>query len=190
MTKLLNLKAGLGFLAALILSTQASAATIWQPTDVNSTGNVNIIEVAFLGINLNGGQLALFEDANDFSGPALILGSNGGVFEFKDNLNGTYTVDAKVGGASLGPTLTITGSQFMFGVKWGAGAFVGDTSYVQNPADITTFYLTFSDGSHTGTALAVDLEIASIPDVPVPAAAWLFGSALLGLTAIGRRKAA
>lgn len=185
MSKLFNLKAGLGFLAALVLSVQANAATIWQPTD----GNVNILKISFLGIDLNGGSLALFEDANNFSGPALVLGSNGGVFEFTDNLNGTYTVNAKVANVSVG-TLLITDSNFMFGVKWGAGAYVGDASYVQNPTDLTSYQIFFNDGPNSGNIYAVDLELAAIPDIPVPAAAWLFGSALCGLVAVGRRKLA
>lgn len=32
--------------------------------------------------------------------------------------------------------------------------------------------------------------ITGVPDVPLPAAAWLFGSALLGLVAVARRRAA
>ena len=184
MTKLL--KAGLGFLAAVVLSAHASAATIWQPTNEN----VNVLTISFLGVDLNGGSLALFEDATDFSGPALVLGTNGGVFEFTDNENGTYTVNAKVSNASVG-TMVITGNQFMLGVKWGAGAYAGDSSYVQDPYDPTIFQISFTDGVNSGSIFAIDLELApDVDPVPVPAAAWLFGSALCALTAIGRRKRA
>jgi hypothetical protein len=37
---------------------------------------------------------------------------------------------------------------------------------------------------------STDLYVAGINEVPIPAAAWLFGSALLGLTGLRRRKVA
>jgi hypothetical protein len=41
-----------------------------------------------------------------------------------------------------------------------------------------------------GTTNTDTLYVAGINEVPIPAAVWLFGSALLGLTGLRRRKVA
>ena len=41
-----------------------------------------------------------------------------------------------------------------------------------------------------GRGTTTDLYVAGINEVPIPAAVWLFGSALLGLTGMRRRKIA
>ena len=69
--------------------------------------------------------------------------------------------------------------------------------YLQIAADKITlgFYLTtlkiFGQGDF-GIKLkaTANLYVAGINEVPIPAAAWLFGSALLGLTGLRRRKVA
>ena len=49
----------------------------------------------------------------------------------------------------------------------------------------------FTEGSAGETALTLTVDDLALSPVPVPAAAWLFGSALLGLAGVGRtRKAA
>jgi hypothetical protein len=67
--------------------------------------------------------------------------------------------------------------------------------YLQIAADRITlgFYLTtlkiFGKGDFGFKAETTDnLYVAGINEVPIPAAAWLFGSALLGLTGLRRRK--
>jgi murein DD-endopeptidase MepM/ murein hydrolase activator NlpD len=61
------------------------------------------------------------------------------------------------------------------------------------------FYLTtlkifgqgsYQDGQDWYRGSNTDLYVAGINEVPIPAAAWLFGSALLGLTGLRRRKVA
>jgi hypothetical protein len=49
---------------------------------------------------------------------------------------------------------------------------------------------TFYDGKEEYRGSSTDLYVAGINEVPIPAAAWLFGSALLGLTGLRRRKVA
>jgi hypothetical protein len=117
----------------------------------------------------------------------------------------------------LAPTYTAGGSSYAFSAGnsqtnvWGAG---GDTAnggstnlYNQNPAQdnvgldssVSLYGLT-GNGDKTsvqsyilGTNLTLSsagvLSIGSSP-VPLPAAVWLFGSGLLGLIGVGRRKVA
>ncbi|MCP5131945.1 MAG: hypothetical protein H6985_20470 [Pseudomonadales bacterium] len=176
-------KSAVGFMTALMMSAAAQAATIWEPTDVSGSGNVNIIQFNIPGLSLNGGTLALFEDTDvAFSNP-LALGSNGGIFAFTDNNNGTFSVQALVNNIPQGPALVMNGWEFSFGVNWGNG-YVGDSGYIQDSGDSNTYLISFTDGNNAGESLAVDLT-----PVPLPAAAMLFGSALLGLVGIKRRKA-
>jgi hypothetical protein len=75
--------------------------------------------------------------------------------------------------------LTLTGSdQFILGISTDSGAsWSGDTSVT--PLGANSYTVTFTDGS----VLEIDVRI-----VPVPAGVWLFGSGLLGLIGISRRK--
>lgn len=69
----------------------------------------------------------------------------------------------------------------------------GDANASDSTADVaSTFSLTGEDAVNGQTTLyriqSVTLELAPATAVPVPAAAWLFGSALMGLTLVRRRK--
>lgn len=57
------------------------------------------------------------------------------------------------------------------------------TTEVYLPSE--TFYLAFNNGL---TEESYELGVDAIAAVPVPAAAWLFGSALLGLVGVGRKR--
>lgn len=48
----------------------------------------------------------------------------------------------------------------------------------------------YDDQKNPLSGSSTDLYVAGINEVPIPAAAWLFGSALLGLTGLRRRKMA
>lgn len=173
------IKKALVVVGFLCVSVASSAATIWTPTNEN----VNIVQIDVV-LSLNGGSLALFENGDALTAAnALVLGTSGGLFEFTDIGSGNYQVEAFVGIASQG-TKVLNGDDFVLGVDWGNG-FVSDSSYTQSPSDATVYTIAFNDGVNSGTSLAVDLALS---EVPLPAAAWLFGSALLGLTAISRRR--
>ena len=73
-------------------------------------------------------------------------------------------------------------------MNWGGGYF-GDTNFslLSSP---DTYLIVFdgldaSGGRISGNTLAVDLA-----PIPVPAAAWLFGTGLIGLIGVARRKKA
>ena len=164
-------------------SAAASAATIWSPTNEDA----DFIQFDFAGITTNGGTLALF-DESDFGGTALIIGSTGGNVVFTDNLNGTWKAEYfNVSNVSGGSITLSGGNTFSLGINWGAG-YYGDSSYsLQSSPD--TYLINFdgqgADGSDkSGSTLAVDLA-----PIPVPAAVWLFGSGLIGLVGVARRRA-
>lgn len=173
----------------LLASSAATAATIWEPTNEDT----DFIQLDFAGvpdagpgISTNGGTLALFDDS-DFGGNALVIGESGGQVVFTDNMDGSWNAEFFDVGSSSGGSITLSDdAQFVLGMDWGAG-YYGDTNYslVSSP---DTYMILFdgvaADGkSVSGNTLAVDLQ-----PIPVPAAVWLFGTGLLGLVAVARRR--
>ena len=152
------------------IPTSIVAATIFAPTD----GNVN-----FLLGDLQGGTLAMFDDSDQsYLGDSIDipLASTVGIFG-PVNSNNDYLATN-----SLGDTpLTLTGNNhFILGLNLN-GEWLSDTSVFDQGAN--SYTVTFSNG---GSLLMVDTQVVSA--VPVPAAAWLFGSGLIGLVAAARRR--
>ena len=148
------------------------AATVFAPTNA---------DVNFLFNTFNAGtMLAMFDDSDaaltgshlDIPLPELIVISTGGLNP------GDWTAINET------PTsFNLTGSNhFRLGISTDSGLnWSGDIS--TSPAGTNALNVTFSDG----TVLSVDINV--VPAVPVPAAVWLFGSGLLGLVGVARRKA-
>lgn len=177
--------------AALMLASTSVNATVWHPTN----SDTDFIQFDFAGnpdagsgISTNGGTLALFDDS-DFGGNALVIGENGGHVVFTDNENGSWNAEVFDVTNTSGGSITLSNNpNFVLGMDWGAGYF-GDTNstLISSP---DTYLIVFDgvDGPErpiSGNTLAVDLA----PIIPVPAAVWLFGSGLLGLVAMMRRRA-
>ena len=176
--------------AALMLASTSVYATVWHPTNEDT----DFIQLDFggpgpgSGISTNGGTLALFDDDTGFGGPALIIGEFGGHVLFKDNLDGSWNAEVFDVNNTSGGSITLSNNpNFVLGMDWGAGYF-GDTNSTLISSPDT--YLIVFDGQDgferpiSGNTLAVDLA-----PIPVPAAVWLFGSGLLGLVAVMRRRA-
>ena len=165
--KIRNILIGLAFLG----SGAANAATVFAPTD----GDVN-----FLLGDLLGAQLAIFDDEDQaYLGLSLdvvigdivgFTGPNG-----SGNHIATNTTTAN--------TLLLTGSSnFILGLNDGSG-WIADSSVVALGAN--SYSITFGTGANV-----IEVDVQIVPAIPVPAAVWLFGSGLLGLVVIARRKKA
>jgi len=174
----------------MLASSAATAATIWAPTNADT----DFIQLDFAGnpdlgpgISTNGGTLALFDDS-DFGGNALEIGSDGGQVVFTDNMNGSWNAEVFDVTSTSGGSITLSSNaNFVLGMDWGSGYFDDtNTTLISSPST----YLIVFDGRDaggnriSGNTLAVDLA-----PIPVPAAVWLFGSGLLGLAGVARRRA-
>ena len=179
--------------AALMLASTTTNATVWHPTNEDT----DFIQLDFggdAGISTNGGILALFDDDTGLTGPALVIGQNGGHVVFSDNGDGSWDAEVFDVTNTSGGSITLLGgdANFELGISWNGGGFYwGDTGYsLQSSPD--TYLIVFDgfvqtpDGVRrkSGSTLAVDLA-----PIPVPAAVWLFGSGLLGLVGVARRRA-
>jgi hypothetical protein len=185
----MTLKHLLAVATLTLTASVATAATIWAPTNEDTdfiqldfAGNPN----AGPGISTNGGQLALFDDS-DFGGNALVIGDSGGHVVFTDNMDGSWNAEVFDVTNTSGGSITLSNNtNFVLGMDWGFG-YYGDTNAALVSSPDT--YLIVFDGLDaneeriSGNTLAVDLA-----PIPVPAAVWLFGTGLLGLVAVARRR--
>jgi hypothetical protein len=179
--KIINIITAATFMLA---TSAATAATIWAPTN----SDTDFIKFDLNpGISTNGGILALFDDSDAGFGNALEIAQDGGEVRFSDNNDGSWNAEVFDVSNVSGGSITLSGNtNFLLGIDWGAGYF-GDTNFSLLSSPDT--YLIVFDGIDglgnriSGNTLAVDLA-----PIPVPAAAWLFGTGLLGIVAIARRR--
>ena len=158
-----------GLLTGIVLlgSGTANAATVFAPTD----GDVNFL----LSTLSFGTLLAMFDDSDQsYTGSSLAIT----VPEIVGIAGPTGSGDFIATNESAA-TLTLSGSdQFILGISTDGGStWSGDTSVTYLGANAYT--VSFSDGS----VLEVDVQV-----IPVPAAVWLFGTGLVGLVAVARRR--
>ena len=173
--------------AISLLANTASASSIWEPTN----SDTDFLTFSFFGISLNGAMLGLFDDSDvgTYAGPFLLIGDNvGGEVRFTNNGSNVLANSFSSTGAQVDGTLTLTNSSlFTLAVSYDEGeTWLGDTT--SSIGDSPDSYLIQFDHRQNPVAssIAVDLTAASV--VPVPASVWLFGSGLLGLVGIARRK--
>ena len=157
-------------MAGLCMSAMVSATTTFTPTD----GDVNTFDS--LGFIPSGDTFAIFDAGADLgSADHLMLNSvDRVVFDF-DGANWTATNEAG-DSIDLGAT-----AGFNIAADSGSGFVGGDP--LPPPLGPNSWLIGF--GSDEAKLAAVDLTA-----VPVPAAVWLFGSGLLGLVGVARRKSA
>jgi len=167
---------GLSCLIASLVSASANASTIFAPTD----GDVNFLN-STIDLDANT-QVAIF-NVGDLGGTnnTIVLNDvySASLAEFSVS-GGNYLVDSKAGPSDpVFDTMTLLGTDnFILGLTKDSGTnWVTDIGYTSLGGSLYNVH--FSDGS----LLQVDVQV-----VPVPAAVWLFGSGLIGLVGLARRK--
>jgi hypothetical protein len=166
-------------LAASVLGLVSTAAssTVWVPDINTSTGDFQEITFTSFGVSSATYDLVFFDAgtaaAIEPSSTSLTLVDLNGIVEISAT-PAPYTATFGTDTAALGDT-----GEFELAL-WDGSAF----SFVSNyNAIVPGNAYTIEFGSVTGEIFGVDLA-----PVPVPAAVWLFGSGLIGLVGIARRK--
>lgn len=177
----------------IIAGALALSATLTQASTVLTPTN---LDVNFYVEDVAAFQLAIFNDDEAVVAGAQISGTAsrldviitpsgtflppGGLIQFTGFDLGAGAYQAKNGLVSL--DLDAINDDFIVGISTDMGlTWFADTGFVQGSAN--SLQLNFA---MNGATIAVDVITA----VPVPAAAWLFGSGLIGLVGIARRRAA
>jgi len=187
-----------GLLTGIVLTACGSAnAVVFSPTNQN----VNFFNVTISGSGLI--ELAMFDDSafdstgflgGDWLNINIAPPDNGDVVDFTPGIgqNSNYTVtnnDFDVNPSNVFNQLTLTDNDhFRLAARRG---IPGDTDFIPW-SEASDFLCTPGTESCTmtwnlqGTVLGVDMQVAT--PIPVPPAVWLFGSGLLGLVGIARRR--
>lgn len=170
----------MGVVSILVVSiltvAKVDAATIFAPTD----GDVN-----FLLGDLLGAQLAMFDDSDQTYLGSSLLGSSldvqiGDVVGFSGpNGSGDHVAT----NTTTAGTMLLTGSSnFILGLSTDGGtSWMADSSVISLGAN--SYSVTFGTGANV-----IEVDVQIVPAIPVPAAVWLFGSGLIGLVGVARRK--
>lgn len=190
------------FIASLVLTLSAGAqavpiATIGatatpDPVNVGDIVTVNIYGNDFAGGTIGGGfsfswdtEFLTYDTSSRTFPSDMTFGQVGNV----DSAAGTWTnADVTSLGGVVGPNFAVATITFLakaatagtaFNVE--IGTFGGGSDRIW--ADATGFVDT--NPMFTGGSVVIN----AVNEVPIPAAAWLFGSGLLGLAGLKRRKA-
>ena len=172
------------YVVLLSFSYYSQAAMItWDSTSNNVSENgiftMDVIGTGFV-TNVDGGGVDLSFDPSVLS--VLSVTIDEVFWDFAtdpgtiDNLSGTVNGIAVNAFSSVTGDFTVASIQFQTIGSIGAGSLLTLSEYALNP---------WASG---GSAINPDFTSGSVTVVPVPAAVWLFGSGLIMLMSLSRRK--
>jgi hypothetical protein len=148
----------------LFASMAANASTYFVPTD----GDFNF------AAQIGSFDIGVFDNDAALAAASPYLAVSTGDRVTADGPPATTLTNATAGGS-----LDITGGDFIIGAYTAATGWVGGTGLMTGD---NIYTVSFTD-TIPGASVVVDVST-----VPVPAAAWLFGSGLLGLVGVARRR--
>ena len=168
-------------LTTLLATGNTFAATIWEPSNATLGNELFNVDIAAI----EGGQLALFEADDTAMANPYPLEEYGSI-NFAMPSGASAPTLMIMDGRNQFTEIAATGSMdFMLGMNSGNG-WTADSGFQWLGGDF--YQVDFGASGHATLVDAIPATAAPAA-VPVPAAAWLLGSALLGLTGLGRKRA-
>jgi len=170
-----------GLALSLLLASGASQAGVWAPTD----GDSNFFDLDTLIFGTSTNEFGIFEDTASIGAAPKLVFTGGATISFAQN---GVNWDISNGLSSS----TLLGSyNFQIGYNrngtWEFEAATAPIAFLGNGA----WELAFTGQGNLKKLYAIDIQPSTAQadfPVPLPPAAWLMGSALLGLIGVGRRK--
>lgn len=150
------------------------------PTSVSNASGLqfvagNSLSIQYVSGSANAGGGGIYNDANGATWWPADSGAPGQYIAGDNYLEQLVGVFANSGGVIVGSPFTI-----------GNGPVL-----VVIPNGSTQLLMGFNDGWYNDNGAGLYMNVTEVPSaVPVPAAAWLLGSGLLGLIGVARRKTA
>lgn len=166
--------------AAILVSGVSHAAVVMPALDIQDFSGDSGISLTTYNFNIDATAFTIVTtgDPVDIPDVSFSLASTGMFDGAQGFFSGTF--DA---GSLLSGTFS---SLYVLSLGGANGQFGGDVVYTGGTlmGNLTGGRI---EGTFTGSSLVA--KLGSVAVVPVPAAAWLFGSGLIGLIGIARRKA-
>ena len=175
-------------LATVLFSSYLNAATItWNPANsIVGQGDAFSLNVVGTGFaNVEGGGVNLSFDATKLN--VLSVTIDNLVWDFVTNTGTIDNVAGTVNGITVSAWDNIVTGDFTVATIWFQEISGG--SFLNSPIGITEYALDrwVGSGDFINPDFVNGTVTVAVSAVPVPAAAWLFGSGLLALTSIARR---
>jgi hypothetical protein len=156
-------------LLGLVVSTACTAGTVWMPTDKD----VNVLDFFVVFPLLTDGDFYLLDDNDsaNLAGATKLQLADGDLISFQQD-GADWTVTGSNG------SFTLSGSDNFIFAELNNSVFAMETG--SSSTGPNQWVLNFGSGAI--------LQATDVAPVPLPPAVLLFGSAMVGLAAIGRRR--
>lgn len=183
----------------------ASSVSMWSDTLTNGLNNhLTLFKLNNVSGEYEWNPANLIADANESSFNPVLGYNTTGVNDFGVALKNGFVQNSstQIGISDAGGTLTLEQGSYLlvnsFDTYWSLAELNNDTSpYSAGFVDTTEIFgggdtwSTYPFGDHSqphAFKVFINGDVALPTTVPVPGAIWLFGSALVGLTGVSRRK--
>lgn len=183
----INKITGFVIAALMLLTNAAGVSAAYVDFTINGTVTTSLPIGKVKGTDVYYGDLLAGDTVTvvgSFDNSAL-AGDGSGMIDFSSGSGNSFTINAgtltftEANDEILAPYIDLHAGGVLYDFTFGAVAGINGA-----PADFNSFFTDFD----AGTNFSGNWNGITVSAVPVPAAVWLFGSGILGLAGLARRK--